>query len=100
MGTPASLKEAEGDAMRLELILEPGKNGLDLPEWLLQPVTVNRRVVGWVNPSDISTAIAWARGLKDNGTIEEFSLGPATLEDVYIRLVKNPDEPEQNKKKA
>jgi ABC-2 type transport system ATP-binding protein len=99
MGTPASLKESEGDAMRLELILEPGKNGIALPGWLLKPVTVNRRRVGWVNPADITTAITWASGLKDNGTIEEYSLGPATLEDVYIRLVKNPDEPEPNKGK-
>jgi ABC-2 type transport system ATP-binding protein len=93
-GSPASLKESEGDAMRLELTLEPGKNGIDLPEWLLKPITVNRRRVGWVNPADITNAITWASGLKDKGMIEEYSLGPATLEDVYIRLVKNPDEPE------
>ena len=91
-GTPASLKEAEGDAMRLELILEPGVAEPALPDYFKQPVVVNHRIVGRVSPADIATAIEWARGLKDSGTIEEFSLGPATLEDVYIRLVGNPDD--------
>ncbi len=94
MGTLASLKEDEGDAMRLELTLEPGKAAPALPDYLQQPVIINRRIVGRVSPADIPTAIDWARGLKGDGTIEEFSLGPATLEDIYIRLVKNPDEAE------
>ena len=42
--------------------------------------------------ADVAAAIEWARGMKENGTLEEFLLGPATLEDVYVRLVKNPDE--------
>lgn len=95
MGTPASLKEGEGDAMHLELILEPGAVEPPLPDYLQQPVIVNRRIIARVSPTDITTAIEWARGLKENDTIEEFSLGPATLEDIYVRLVKNPDEVEQ-----
>lgn len=92
IGTPASLKEDEGDAMHLELILEPGAAEPELPDYLQQPVTVNRRIVGRVSPEDITAAIAWARGLKNSDIIEEFSLGPATLEDIYIRLIKNPEE--------
>jgi hypothetical protein len=42
--------------------------------------------------------MTWARGLKETGVIEEFSLGPATLEDVYVRLVKNPDDNGKNGK--
>jgi ABC-2 type transport system ATP-binding protein len=91
MGTPASLKQDEGDAMHLELILEPEAAEPALPDYLQQPVTVNRRVVGRVSPEDITSAIEWARGLKQNNVIEEYSLGPATLEDIYIRLVKNPE---------
>jgi ABC-2 type transport system ATP-binding protein len=92
IGTPASLKEDEGDAMHLELILEPGAAEPALPDYLQQPVTVNRRIIGRVSPADITAAIDWARGLKQSNTIEEYSLGPATLEDIYIRLVKNPEE--------
>jgi ABC-2 type transport system ATP-binding protein len=88
MGTPASLKESEGDAMRLELILEPKVAEPSLPDYLKKPLVINRRILGDVNPADVPTAISWARGLKENGVIEEFYLGPATLEDVYVRLVK------------
>jgi ABC-2 type transport system ATP-binding protein len=95
MGTPASLKQDEGDVMRLELILEPGREEPSLPDYLQNPVTVNRRILARVNPSDITPAIEWARGLKESSVIEEFSLGPATLEDIYVRLVQNPDEVEQ-----
>jgi ABC-2 type transport system ATP-binding protein len=91
MGTPASLKESEGDAMRLELTLEPKAAMPSLPEYFKQPLIINRRVLGEVHPADIPDAIAWARDLKEKNAIEEFSLGPATLEDVYVRLVKNPE---------
>jgi ABC-2 type transport system ATP-binding protein len=92
MGTPARLKQAEGDAMRLELILEPKTAAPPLPDYLRQPVVVNRRILGHVRPADIPACTGWAQGLKESGAIEEFSLGPTTLEDVYIRLVKNPEE--------
>jgi hypothetical protein len=32
-------------------------------------------------------AVAWAESLQRAGTVEEFTLGPATLEDVYVALV-------------
>jgi ABC-2 type transport system ATP-binding protein len=92
VGTPASLKQDEGDAIHLELTLEPGASEPALPEYFQQPVTVNRRIIGRVNPADITTALEWSRTLKENGAIEEFSLGPATLEDTYVHLVKNPEE--------
>ena len=92
MGTPASLKESEGDDMRLELTLEPKAASPALPDFFRNPMIINRRVLGQVSPADISSAINWARDLKEREIIEEFSLGPATLEDVYIRLVKNPND--------
>jgi ABC-2 type transport system ATP-binding protein len=92
IGTPASLKESEGDDMRLELTLEPKAKEPTLPDFFKQPIVISRRIVGRVKPADIPTAINWARDLKDNDTIEEFTLGPATLEDVYIQLVKNPND--------
>lgn len=96
MGTPASLKEDDGDAMHLELILDPTQTEPALPNYLQNPVTVNRRIIARVSPADIGTAIEWARGLQENDTIEEFSLGPTTLEDIYVHLVQNPDEAEKS----
>jgi hypothetical protein len=31
--------------------------------------------------------VAWAEALQRAGDVEEFTLGPATLEDVYVALV-------------
>jgi ABC-2 type transport system ATP-binding protein len=92
MGTPASLKESEGDAMRLELMVEPGAEKPSLPDFLLEPVTLNHRIVGQVVPAEMTRAITWAQEQKNAGVLEEFLLGPASLEDIYIRLVKNPEE--------
>lgn len=92
MGTPASLKESEGDAMRLELMVEPGAEKPSLPDFLLEPVTLNHRIVGQVAPAEMTRAVTWAQEQKNAGVLEEFLLGPASLEDIYIRLVKNPEE--------
>jgi hypothetical protein len=35
----------------------------------------------------LSSIAAWAQELRSAGQVEEFSIGPATLEDVYIELV-------------
>ena len=91
-GTPAELKESEGDSMRLELTMEPGAARPETPPFFTKPVTTGRRIVGNIVKEHIPGAIAWAQSLKDSSAIEEFSLGPTTLEDIYIRLVKNPDE--------
>jgi ABC-2 type transport system ATP-binding protein len=95
MGTPAELKESEDDSMRLELTLEPGAVQPEMPPFFMRPVTAGRRIMGRIEKANIPAAIEWAQRLKASGAIEEFSLGPTTLEDVYIRLVKNPDDLEK-----
>ncbi len=92
MGTPADLKESEDDSMRLELTLEAGAAQPETPPFFTRPVAAGRRVMGRVAKESITASIAWAQNLKSSHIIEEFSLGPTTLEDIYIRLVKNPDE--------
>jgi ABC-2 type transport system ATP-binding protein len=91
MGTPAELKESEDDSMRLELTLEPGAVPPEAPPFFTRPIATGRRLVGRIEKGDIPAAIEWAQRLKGDGAIEEFSLGPTTLEDLYIRLVKNPE---------
>jgi len=86
-GTPATLKESEGESLRLELILEPDTEPPQPPDFLIQSLTSNRRMIGKVGKDHITTAIEWARNLKEEGVVEEFSLGPTTLEDAYIRVV-------------
>ena len=62
MGTPASLKESEGDVMRLELILEPKAAVPSLPDYLKKPLVINRRILSDVQPVDIPTGYRLGAG--------------------------------------
>ena len=86
-GTPASLKELDVESMRLELILEPRVEAPVPPEFLLYNFITGRRLVARVAEGNVAPAMEWARALKEKGIVEEFSIGPTTLEDVYVRMV-------------
>jgi ABC-2 type transport system ATP-binding protein len=90
-GTPASLKEHDGEYMRLVVILEPGLESPPAPDFLPHSFTVNRRLVVRVEDVNIPRAIEWARELREKGIAEEFSLEPTSLEDVYMRAVGHVD---------
>ncbi|GAI88205.1 unnamed protein product, partial [marine sediment metagenome] len=47
-GTPTTLKESEGESLRLELILEPDTEPPQPPDFLIQSLTSNRRMIGKV----------------------------------------------------
>lgn len=100
MGTPGSLKGNGGDNMRLEMILEPGAEFPAIPDSLHQAVTTGRRLISRLKESDITPTIQWASGLKKMGTVEEYSIGPITLEDVYLKLVGHNDAGETAGKEA
>lgn len=87
VGTPAELKTGRNDSMRMELILEPGRTIQDLPDFLANPIVSNRRILTQVSQGSIPEAIEKANTYKDKGLIEEYSLSPTTLEDVYVNLV-------------
>jgi hypothetical protein len=44
--------------------------------------------------------VEWARNLKDNGIAEEYSVGPASLEDVYLKVVGHGEAQEITAKEA
>jgi ABC-2 type transport system ATP-binding protein len=94
-GTPAELKASEGNSMRLEFIREPDSEPPPLPDFLLETVTSNRRMISKVEKRNIGQALEFAERLKDDGRIEEFSLGPVTLEDMYIRMAGRLEEDEE-----
>jgi ABC-2 type transport system ATP-binding protein len=90
-GTPGSMKNGAGDYLRLELLLEPGKMLPSLPAFLSHTVNGGRRLIGRVNAADVTQAALWANQMKTGQFIEEYSLGPATLEDAYIRKIGRAD---------
>jgi ABC-2 type transport system ATP-binding protein len=92
-GTPGSLKPGAAGGFRLELLVEPAAALGVLPPFVSDPVTTGRRVLAEVSDDDVEEAIAWARRARDARIVEEFSVGPATLEDVYVRLIEREEVP-------
>jgi ABC-2 type transport system ATP-binding protein len=86
-GTPAELKGRLGAALRLELVLDPDAVELPASPFGLSAVPVGNRLMVGVPMDAAGQAVAWAESLKHAGSVEEFTLGPATLEDVYVELV-------------
>jgi len=77
----------ENGSMRIELIIEPGKEIPELPDFLLNTISSNRRIISRIEQENVPSALELARELKNNEIIEEFSLSPTTLEDVYVKIV-------------
>jgi ABC-2 type transport system ATP-binding protein len=90
-GTPARLKERVADDLRLELVLEPAGVLGDLPPFVRHILGAGQRRVATVPAAAAGGAVAWAEALQRAGQVEEYRLGPATLEDVYVELVGRAD---------
>ncbi|MFN2590795.1 MAG: ABC transporter ATP-binding protein [Actinomycetota bacterium] len=86
-GTPAAIKRELGATLRIEVVLDPLASPPAVPPFLRGPVVVGRRFVADVRPAEVSEAVIWARTLQERRIAEEFSVGPATLEDAYVRWV-------------
>jgi len=90
-GTPADIKGQDSEYMRFEVVMEPATTLPPSPYFLENPVVLNRRIVAKIKEANIPEALRWAQSLKAKGDIEEFLLGPTTLEDAYVRIVGRPD---------
>jgi ABC-2 type transport system ATP-binding protein len=87
LGTPAGLKAELGAPLRLELVLEPGAAPPLPPPFAGPPVVAGRRLYLDVAGDAVADAVAWAGAVQHDGAVAEFSLGPASLEDIYLRRV-------------
>jgi ABC-2 type transport system ATP-binding protein len=90
-GTPADLKGRLGAALRLELVLDADATELPVSPFGRSAAPVGNRLMIGVPMDAAGEAVAWAESLKATGSVEEFTLGPATLEDVYVALVGRAD---------
>jgi ABC-2 type transport system ATP-binding protein len=82
-GRPSDLRRDRAAPLRLEVI------GLDVeaPAFLVGGARVGGRVVGGLRDDDVEEALVWCRAQQAAGVIEEYSIGPVTLEDVYVERV-------------
>jgi ABC-2 type transport system ATP-binding protein len=90
-GTAAAVKSDHSGWLRLEILLEPDNADLIYPEFLHRPTVSGRRVMGEIEIGALPAATQWASRLREQHLAEEFSIGPITLEDVYVRQVKGQD---------
>ncbi|MFC2026891.1 ABC transporter ATP-binding protein [Chloroflexota bacterium] len=86
-GTAADLKGQDENHMRLELVLEPGMPFPDQPSFIEHTINSKRRIIARFNEKKVTDALSWAQSLKEQGMVEEFFLGPTTLEDAYVKMV-------------
>lgn len=87
IGTPGSLKHDVAEELRLEVVWEPGAIPTAPPFEPRASISSGRRSRYTVHQRDLAPIASWAQELRGAGQVEEFSIGPATLEDVYIDLV-------------
>jgi ABC-2 type transport system ATP-binding protein len=90
-GTPASLKNADGRRLRLDVMLEPAAEPRAVPAFAEVRALAGRKMVLHLAEEDAGPALEWARGLGRDGIAESFELGPAALEDTYLSLVGRSD---------
>jgi ABC-2 type transport system ATP-binding protein len=62
-----------------------------VPAFVLHEVGAGQRHVATLPAAAAGRAVAWAESLQRGGRVEEYRLGPATLEDVYVELVGRAD---------
>ena len=89
-GTPAQLKAGLERELRLDLAFEPGRTASP-PPFVERFDLDGLRARAIVDSADAAAAVHWAQSLRGTGVVGEFSLTPATLEDVYVDLVSPTD---------
>lgn len=102
-GTPAGLRGAGDDDLRLEVELPAATQGQysamvsadGVPEWVqLSPgaprasrgVHAGRRLLLTIPRDQAPNAVTWAQRLRADDFITSYALGPTTLEDAYVAL--------------
>jgi ABC-2 type transport system ATP-binding protein len=85
-GTPSSLKAEDRGRMRLLVMLAPGAPDPEEPPFMIASTRVGHNLATVIPEHEVRAAIDWAQGLIATGQAEEYALGAASLEDVYIRL--------------
>ncbi len=96
-GTPAQLRGTSDRDVRLELQLRADATCTDdpghPPVTVLRTVRTGRRALLTVPAAEATAAVGWATRLRDEDQIDDYALGPATLEDAYLSLTSGEGRP-------
>jgi len=90
-GRPSQLKGDDNEMMRMELTFNPETDIPVVPNYFMRTIANGNRIVSLINENYVGNAMEWAHQLKVRDIIEEYSIGPTTLEDVYVRLIEDPE---------
>lgn len=60
---------------------------------VLRTVRAGRRTLLTVPADEATAAVGWATRLRDEDRIDDYALGPATLEDAYLSLTSSEGRP-------
>jgi ABC-2 type transport system ATP-binding protein len=96
-GTPAQLRAGHDDRLRLQLVAATEPEAATVAARCpgpYPPVVTGRRVVLAIEADAAGAALAWANQEHAAGAVEEFSVTPVSLEDVYVELVADHEEVE------
>lgn len=85
-GTPAEIKSAISNQMRLEISLNNELTDAEIPEWAHLSHRKGSQMLFSLQPASAPLAIHWATEQAEKGLILDYALSPTTIEDVYIGL--------------
>jgi ABC-2 type transport system ATP-binding protein len=88
-GTPGELKGDPLSESRIELSYGACADLAIAPPAGRELRREQRRLVFALDPTDVAQTVEWAQRMCVEGLLEEFSLGPPSLEDFYVRLSKD-----------
>jgi ABC-2 type transport system ATP-binding protein len=89
-GTPAQLKAGLERELRLDLTLAPGQAAPAAASFIVRYQPNGTRAQAVIEARHAAAAIDWVQALRASRVISEYSLAPASLEDVYVDLVSTP----------
>ena len=84
--TPAGLTASTRGSLTVELDLVPGAD-LGWPPGVVETLRGRLRAAGTVPAERAAGVVAWAQAQVYAGRVERYALAPASLEEIYVRLV-------------
>ncbi|TCK93211.1 ABC-2 type transport system ATP-binding protein [Natranaerovirga hydrolytica] len=96
-GKPSEIKQTVNRQLRMEINLAMEPENINLPSWILSHHMDKERLTLSLEQSSVPIAIEWAQSNIVEGKINDYSLSPSSLEDVYVKLTGGRSIEEPNK---